>query len=241
MARAAALGVAKIVQARLAKGTRLAEQEADLRDALRLDRAWPVLALLGDLEHRRKQYAQATRLYQEALTVINDEGATPHAPPPETIQAVFRKAGESRMLADEYVAVPVNHRSGSAEGLALSAVRGWTVEAVPVPITFDTASTRFTVKGEAAARDLLNYLNQQGAERITIVGHTDERGGDAYNQGLSERRANAVRDWLKQQGFRGNVVARGEGESNPAQLDDPSRYDQEEIWQLNRRVELLRN
>lgn len=71
---------------------------------------------------------------------------------------------------------------------------------------------------------------------ILIAGHTDSVGTDAYNQKLSERRANAVRDALiKQHGIDAKrLVARGYGESQPIATNDTP-----EGRQLNRRVELI--
>ncbi|WP_305042709.1 OmpA family protein [Geoalkalibacter sp.] len=71
---------------------------------------------------------------------------------------------------------------------------------------------------------------------ILIAGHTDSIGTDAYNQKLSERRANAVRDALiKQHGIDAKrLVARGYGESQPIATNDTP-----EGRQHNRRVELI--
>ncbi|MCF7981315.1 MAG: OmpA family protein [Pseudomonadales bacterium] len=67
----------------------------------------------------------------------------------------------------------------------------------------------------------------------TIEGHTDSTGDDAYNQGLSERRANAVRNVLiNQHGIDGDrVKAVGYGESQPRASNDTK-----EGRQQNRRV-----
>jgi len=51
---------------------------------------------------------------------------------------------------------------------------------------------------------------------ITITGHTDSIGSDAYNQSLSERRANSVADFLASQGLnRAKMQVSGRGESQP--------------------------
>jgi len=240
LARVAAYGLVKAAQGRLAGGATLADQEGLLRQSLALARTWQALAMLGDLALERKGYGEATALFQEALTLIDDPTATEKAPPTAVIESLFRKAGESRLLAEDYVATPVSQRSGATAGLAMESIRGWKVERVPIPITFETGSTRFTAKGDRAAGDLAAYLAQQRPPRITIVGHTDERGAEAYNLDLSVRRALAVGDFLLRNGFSGKILAEGRGESEPIALDDPARYTREEIWQLNRRVELVR-
>lgn len=71
---------------------------------------------------------------------------------------------------------------------------------------------------------------------IRIDGHTDSIGGAAYNQGLSERRANAVRDYLVQQGVPADRLAtRGFGLTQPAYSNDTA-----EGRAGNRRTELSR-
>ncbi|WP_299875809.1 OmpA family protein [uncultured Cocleimonas sp.] len=51
---------------------------------------------------------------------------------------------------------------------------------------------------------------------VTVVGHTDSIGKEAYNQKLSERRANSVADFLSSQGInRGVMKVSGQGEMNP--------------------------
>ncbi|HEX4785385.1 MAG TPA: OmpA family protein [Candidatus Sulfotelmatobacter sp.] len=70
---------------------------------------------------------------------------------------------------------------------------------------------------------------------VAIEGHTDSVGGDEYNQELSERRAQSVRDYFVQQGIPANAIeARGFGKSEPIASNDTP-----EGRQQNRRVELV--
>ena len=70
---------------------------------------------------------------------------------------------------------------------------------------------------------------------LEVEGHTDSIGSEEYNQSLSERRAQAVRDYLVQQGTAaGAIVARGLGMSEPVATNDTA-----EGRQQNRRVELI--
>ncbi len=69
--------------------------------------------------------------------------------------------------------------------------------------------------------------------RITIEGHTDERGSEEYNLALGERRANAVRKYLVNLGVSSSdlrVVSYGE--AKPA-----ARGHDESAWRWNRRAE----
>lgn len=70
---------------------------------------------------------------------------------------------------------------------------------------------------------------------LEIEGHTDSVGTDEYNQQLSEYRADAVRDYLVQQGIAADaIVARGLGKTAPIASNDTP-----EGRQKNRRVELV--
>jgi Outer membrane protein and related peptidoglycan-associated (lipo)proteins len=69
--------------------------------------------------------------------------------------------------------------------------------------------------------------------RVRIDGHTDSRGSDAYNQKLSERRADAVRKFFLSKGIDGSrLESRGFGETMPAAPNDTP-----ENLRKNRRVE----
>ncbi len=71
--------------------------------------------------------------------------------------------------------------------------------------------------------------------RLAVEGHTDSIGSDEYNQRLSEQRAEAVRDYLLQQGINANAItAAGFGKSEPVATNDTP-----EGRQQNRRVELV--
>lgn len=85
---------------------------------------------------------------------------------------------------------------------------------------------------EASA--LLNLHNE--LVRIEVAGHTCDLGVDDYNQGLSERRAAAVRDYLVNEGGvdADRLVVRGYGEDRPKMPNTST-----ENRQQNRRVELV--
>jgi outer membrane protein OmpA-like peptidoglycan-associated protein len=79
-----------------------------------------------------------------------------------------------------------------------------------------------------------NQLGQVPGTRVSVEGHTDSSGSDAYNQSLSERRAASVKDYLVGKGVEGGrLTTAGYGESQPV-ADNATA----EGRQLNRRVEL---
>jgi outer membrane protein OmpA-like peptidoglycan-associated protein len=73
------------------------------------------------------------------------------------------------------------------------------------------------------------------ARNLIVEGNTDSRGSKSYNRGLSQRRADAVRDYLVQRDYPADhIQARGKGEGNPI-ADNASA----EGRANNRRVEII--
>jgi peptidoglycan-associated lipoprotein len=78
-----------------------------------------------------------------------------------------------------------------------------------------------------------SVLASDGALRLRLQGHADERGTREYNLALGERRANAVRAYLVAQGAsRTQVEVISYGEEKPADAGHSER-----AWAMNRRVE----
>ncbi len=70
---------------------------------------------------------------------------------------------------------------------------------------------------------------------IEVIGHTDERGTDEYNAGLSQRRATAVANYLKAADIAASrITTKGMGESDPKVANDSDTARAE-----NRRVEFV--
>lgn len=237
--RLTALSHVSLAVAAQKAGASLAEQRPLLEKSLEARRLWQAVAMLADLERKDKNYADAALLYEEALNRINDPRETPRAPSHSAIERIIRLTAETKLLADRFVEHPLT-RDGSIGGLASPLVRGFGVVSVPAPITFVVNTATFTADGKQAADETLRWLRQQKPPQITIVGHTDPRGEDAYNLDLSKQRAQAVADFLSEGRFRGRVAVVGKGESQRFEPVDPTAYSQEERWQLDRRVEIIR-
>jgi len=103
---------------------------------------------------------------------------------------------------------------------------------------FDSAK----LKGEQPKLDeIANALSTDTAiNNVTISGYTDRLGSTQYNQKLSERRANAVKDYLVGKGIdAGRLQAVGKGEANPVvQCNQKKRAALIECLAPNRRVEV---
>jgi outer membrane protein OmpA-like peptidoglycan-associated protein len=82
---------------------------------------------------------------------------------------------------------------------------------------------------------LTNVLQKYPETNIEVIGHTDSKGTDEYNQNLSDRRARAVASYLKnQQVASSRLSTKGMGESDPIASNDT-----EEGRSQNRRVEFV--
>ncbi|CAN5433521.1 OmpA family protein [soil metagenome] len=102
-------------------------------------------------------------------------------------------------------------------------------------ILFDFSKADIGTAAKTNLNSLVGVLNKYPNTNIEIQGHTDPRGSDEYNMGLSERRAHAVADYLKANGIAATRISTmGFGESAPAYPNDT-----DEGMAQNRRVEFL--
>lgn len=105
---------------------------------------------------------------------------------------------------------------------------------VELDVKFDFDKDRVKEESYGDIKNLADFMNQYPQTTTTVEGHTDSVGSDAYNQKLSERRANAVREVLvNQYGVDGSRVSTaGYGETRPVadNATDAGRA-------INRRVE----
>ncbi len=106
---------------------------------------------------------------------------------------------------------------------------------MPQDILFDVDSARVTPVLRDDLFKVADSLQKYPNTTVQVVGHTDSDGAASYNQALSERRADAVADVLRQGGVSyGRVRAYGRGESQPVASNLTS-----EGKRQNRRVEIV--
>lgn len=101
-------------------------------------------------------------------------------------------------------------------------------------VNFDFDRATIKPEGESILNAAAEQIKQNSAavKSVSVSGHTDSTGPEAYNQALSERRANAVKSYLEGKGVT-DVSAKGMGESSPV-ADNATR----EGRAKNRRVEI---
>ncbi|MGE4532434.1 MULTISPECIES: OmpA family protein [Halomonas] len=105
---------------------------------------------------------------------------------------------------------------------------------MPSEVTFGFDSSELTPNARSALNDVARILTQYDDTRVNIAGHTDSTGDAGYNQRLSERRAQAVGNYLMNAGVAGarlNMVGYGENQPVASNNTEAGRAQ-------NRRVEI---
>jgi outer membrane protein OmpA-like peptidoglycan-associated protein len=105
--------------------------------------------------------------------------------------------------------------------------------AVPSDFSFDTGSAAIKPQMRPVLDQFAQGLSPD--QRVTIVGHTDNVGGDVVNNRLSLERAAAVREYLRTRGLEpSRILVNGRGEAEPIASNDSAAGRAE-----NRRVEMF--
>jgi outer membrane protein OmpA-like peptidoglycan-associated protein len=170
----------------------------DLRDAqTEIDRQAVIAQgkkALNDAD-KRTAVAQADLDKQAAVTAANDKAA------------IELKASEKR-TADAVAALAALASVKEEERGLIVTLSG----SVLFKSDESTLLSSARVKLDQVATALLAIR----ARNLIVEGNTDSQGSDAYNQNLSQRRADAVRDYLVERGYPADhIQSRGRGESNP--------------------------
>ncbi|TKD65214.1 OmpA family protein [Flavobacterium sp. ASW18X] len=101
-------------------------------------------------------------------------------------------------------------------------------------ILFDTGKSSIKAESTSVMVDIIQILNEYPNAKFTVEGHTDSVGSNKLNQQLSEKRANAVRDFLIEKGIGADrLTAIGYGEDKPIATNN-TRAGRKQ----NRRVEI---
>jgi peptidoglycan-associated lipoprotein len=104
-------------------------------------------------------------------------------------------------------------------------------------IYFEFDSSAVVPAAQKVLSEKADYMRANPTLRVTVEGHCDERGTDAYNMALGQRRADAARDYLVKLGIDGsrlNTISYGE--ERPI-----AQGTTEEAWAKNRRAHFVIN
>lgn len=102
-------------------------------------------------------------------------------------------------------------------------------------VLFDTGSAKLRSGADDNLNKLVSFLTEYPDRRVLIEGHTDNVGSEAYNQGLSQRRAESVRQRLEKGGVASQRISvSGKGLQHPVASNNTAAGRQQ-----NRRVEII--
>jgi len=100
---------------------------------------------------------------------------------------------------------------------------------------FDFNKATLKPAGKKMVDEAIAVMKDKPSMKVSVEGHTDSIGSDAYNQKLSERRAQAVRDYMVSQGIdAARISVKGWGKTKPIASNKTEAGRAE-----NRRVEIL--
>ncbi|MBK1724659.1 peptidoglycan-associated lipoprotein Pal [Thiocystis violacea] len=153
--------------------------------------------------------------------------STPREPLPESVP-VAPPAPLPRVTREDAVTTPVEPIKPTYAG-------PWEDPANPLfnrTIYFDYDTAEIKQEFLPLMRTHARYLGGHTETRVTLEGHTDERGTREYNLALGDQRAEAVRRFMLAEGVRPDQMATlSYGEERPAGLGH-----NEQSWRQNRRV-----
>lgn len=136
----------------------------------------------------------------------------------------------------------VSDLTGAVSGLNTRITDMGLVIDLPADALFAFDKAELSPAAETELRKAAELIRKSPAGAIQVIGHTDAKGDDAYNQKLSEARARTVADWFGQQvGVRQRQFqVSGKGETAPiAPNAGPDGKDDEAGRAKNRRVEVV--
>ena len=175
---------------------------------------------------------------QAATTKANSDAADSAASSAAALSAAQADADRSRLAAQQADTDKAAMRTKLSEQLnsilqTRDSARGLIVSMSDV--LFDTGKYSLKPGAREKLAKVAGILLAYPGLNVEVGGYTDNVGGDAMNQTLSENRAGSVRDYLVKEGVAtGSVSAKGFGNTLPVATNDNSAGRQQ-----NRRVELL--
>lgn len=184
---------------------------------------------LQQLQQQTQQMQQQTQQQIDAAATAakqaQESAAATAAELERTRQQLADREAETRRLRLEQELAKIASTKSDPRGLVVT---------LPAAF-FDTGKAVLKPTAKATLGKIANQLKSDANLKLTIEGHTDNVGSESMNQTLSEKRANAVRDYLAGAGISGDrITATGKGESSPIASNKTAAGRQQ-----NRRVEII--
>jgi outer membrane protein OmpA-like peptidoglycan-associated protein len=217
-ARAIEIERAKAEAEALARQAEIARKEAETR-AIEIERA--------------RSEAEAKALELEKARKETEAKALEAEQARKETEAKALEAEQARKEAEKAMAQRKQLESELAELKATQTERG--IVLTLGDILFGFGKDVLLPGAKATIDRLVGFLTKYPTRNVVIEGHTDNVGSETYNLGLSQRRADAVKDSLTSKGIsEDRITAKGYGESRPIANNATSAGRQQ-----NRRVEIV--
>ncbi len=143
--------------------------------------------------------------------------------------------GAAGALIGDYMDAQAEEIDNQVEGATVERVGEGIRVVFDSGLLFSTGSSTLTSTSRYNIQKLANILTRYDDTNIVVEGHTDSSGSEAYNQRLSEQRAESVASLLRAYGVYGSRISTvGYGETRPVASNETT-----EGQRLNRRVEVL--
>jgi outer membrane protein OmpA-like peptidoglycan-associated protein len=204
------------IQAQQTELTRL-RSEREEADRRRAEAERQQLAAIDEAERKRREA-------ENEVAQLKEQVAGEHARAEAATTELTRTKEQLRMTEMQQALSAIAKTRTDTRGLI-----------VTLPgIFFDSGKSALKPGAQSTLRRIAEQL-KGGEFTIAVEGHTDSVGSDELNMTLSEKRANAVRDYLVEQGVpAGSISSSGKGESTPIATNKTAAGRQQ-----NRRVELV--
>lgn len=206
---------------------RAAEKQAELEKQAAVEAA-ERQAELDKLAAIKDFKTQSTLEKQAAVQAAEEKAAA----------ELQRQQAEILKVQQELQAAEQRTAAAMAELAALATLKEETrglVVTLSGGVLFRTNESNLMPTARVKLEQVAHALLAIPARNLIVEGHTDSMGTDAYNQSLSQRRADTVRDFLVQRGYPAeHIQSRGRGEGSPIANNDSA-----EGRANNRRVEIV--
>jgi len=129
----------------------------------------------------------------------------------------YRSAEIDRGYASDFAALTPIHVAQAQEHVAMLGIRWYLDNAPPPPppppppvktfiVFFDFDKSNLTDKAQEVVQEAVRTAKANGFVKVLVTGHTDTVGSDSYNQALSIRRAQSVKDEMVREGMDGGTI-----------------------------------
>lgn len=184
---------------------------------------------------RERRLALATRPSRLGGPVTEKPAAKPALP---SMSQPIRRTDERKIATGPAPTLPSALSASNAKSRADAKPVALT-ETLPVPVQFVYRKDIFTARGREAATLLLKYFKAKQFSSVVLSGHADERGTPSANFKLSKQRLARIRQFLRKGGYDGGLKLVPKGETEKFTGVDRSKFSTEELYQLDRRVEVM--